>query len=82
MFLNNKNITEYMTRREIERNNFEYVENQFNVLPLNEIILCLDKRKQEEMAKGKIYAMDKRIYNRVLEGEVNEKDINSHQEQR
>ena len=77
-----ENITEYMTRREIERNNFEYVENQFNVLPLNEIILCLDKRKQEEIARGKIYAMDKRIYNRVLEGEVNEKDINSHQEQR
>lgn len=71
-----------MTRREIERNNLEYVENQFNVLPLNEMILCLDKRKQEEILRGKIYTMDKRIYNRVLEGEINEKDINCYQEQR
>ena len=76
------NTTEYMTRREIEKNNLEYVENQFNVLSLNEIILCLDKGKQEEISKGRIYTMDKKIYNRVLEGEINEKDINSDQEQR
>ena len=71
-----------MTRREIERNNLEYVENQFNVLPLNEIILCMDKRKQEEISRGRIYTMDKKIYNLVLEGEINGKDINSDQEQR
>lgn len=76
------NTTEYMTRREIERNNLEYVENQFNVLPLNEIILCMDKRKQEEISRGRIYTMDKKIYNLVLEGEINGKDINSDQEQR
>lgn len=76
------NTTEYMTRREIEKNNLEYVENQFNVLPLNEIILNMDKRKQEEISKGRIYTMDTKNYNLVLEGEVNEKDINSDQEQR
>ena len=76
------NTVEYMTRREIERNNLEYVENKFNVLPLNEIILCLDKRKHEEISKGRIYSMDKRIYNLVLEGEKNEKDIDSDKEQR
>lgn len=74
---------EYMTRREIERKNLEYIENQFNILPLNEIILCLEKRKQEEISKGKIYTMDKRNYNQVLgEREINGKDINSDQEQR
>lgn len=71
-----------MTRREIERNNLEYVENQFNVLPLNEIILCIDKRKKEEISRGRVYTMDKRIYNQVLKGEINGKDINSDQEQR
>lgn len=71
-----------MTRREIERNNLEYVENQFNVLPLNEIILCIDKRKKEEISRGRVYTMDKRIYNQVLNGEINGKDINSDQEQR
>ena len=71
-----------MTRREIERNNLEYVENQFNVLPLNEIILCIDKRKKEEISRGRVYTMDKRIYNKVLKGEINGKDINSDQEQR
>ena len=74
---------EYMTRREIERKNLEYIENQFNILPLNEIILCLEKRKQEEISKGRIYTIDKRNYNQVLEeGEINGKDINSDQEQR
>ena len=77
-----KNATEYMTRREIERNNLDYVENQFNVLPLNEIILCMDKRKQEEISRGKIYTMDKKNYNLVLEGEMNGKDIDSDQKQR
>lgn len=55
---------------------------KFNVLPLNEIILNMDKRKQEEISKGRIYTMDPKNYNLVLEGEVNEKDINSDQEQR
>ncbi len=41
--------------------NLEYVENQFNVLPLNEIILNMDKRKQEEISRGRIYTMDKKI---------------------
>ncbi len=74
---------EYMTRREIESNGFEYYENQFNILPLNEIILCLDKRKQEQILKGKIYVMDKSNYDKILsEGEKDGKDIDSDEEQR
>ena len=73
---------EYMTRREIEKNKLEYIENKFNVLPMNEIILCLDDKKQQEIAKGKIYAMDKKIYNRVLGEVMDEKNIDSYQEQR
>lgn len=72
-----------MTRREIESNGFEYYENQFNILPLNEIILCLDKRKQEQILKGKIYVMDKSNYDKILsEGEKDGKDIDSDEEQR
>ena len=78
-----ENSMEYMTRREIESNGFEYYENQFNILPLNEIILCLDKRKQEEILKGKIYVMDKSNYDKILsEGEKDGKDIDSDEEQR
>lgn len=74
---------EYMTRREIKSNGFEYYENQFNILPLNEIILCLDKRKQEQILKGKIYVMDKSNYDKILsEGEKDGKDIDSDEEQR
>ena len=36
---------------------------------------------QEQMERI-IYTMDKKIYNLVLEGEINGKDINSDQEQR
>ena len=75
-------MVEYMTRREIEKNNLEYVENQFNVLPLNEIILCLDKRKHEEISRERIYIMDKKNYSLVLEGGIYEKDIDSNQKQR
>lgn len=77
-----KDTIEYMTRREIEKNNLEYSESQFNILPLNEIILCLDKRKHDEISRGRIYTMDKEIYNLILEGEINEKNINSNKEQR
>ena len=78
-----ENSMEYMTRREIESNGLEYYENQFNILPLNEIILCLDKRKQEQILKGKIYVMDKSNYDKILsEGEKDGKDIDSNEEQR
>ena len=78
-----ENSMEYMTRREIESNGVEYYENQFNILPLNEIILCLDKRKQEQILKGKIYVMDKSNYDKILnEGEKDGKDIDSDEEQR
>ena len=78
-----ENSMEYMTRREIESNGLEYYENQFNILPLNEIILCLDKRKQEQILKGKINVMDKSNYDKILnEREKDGKDIDSNEEQR
>ena len=76
------NEVEYMTRRKIEGKNVQYFENQFNVLPLNEIILCMDKKKQDEISQGSIYTMDKKSYNKVLEGEKNGKNLNCDQEQR
>ena len=37
------NKMEYMTRREIESKKLEFVENEFNILPLNEMILYFPK---------------------------------------
>lgn len=48
-----------------------------------EIILCLNKRKQEQILRGKIYVMDKSNYDKILsEGEKDGKDIDSDEEQR
>lgn len=58
---------EYMTRREIERRNLEYLENKINILPLNELILCLNKEKQQEIKEGKIHIIEDKTYNKVLE---------------
>ena len=70
----------YMTRREIQQNNMQYIENKFNVLPLNENIMCLDEKKKEEILKSPICIMDSDNYDKVLEkGDKNEKDIDSYQ---
>lgn len=77
---------EYMTRREIESKNLSFIENQFNILPLNEIIHPLDKRKKDEIAKNNIYIMNKDSYERVLSkqriGEKDGKNIDSDEKQR
>ena len=70
----------YMTRREIQQNNMQYIENKFNVLPLNENIMCLDEKKKEEILKSPICIMDSDNYDKLLEkGDKNEKDIDSYQ---
>ena len=56
-----------MTRREIQKQNVDYTENQFNILPLNEMILCMNKEKQREVSRGNIYVIEERSYNKVLE---------------
>ena len=66
----------------VQNHNTEYVNNQFNILPLNEMILCLDKNKNSEIQEGPIYTMDKINYDKVLKGGNNEKDIDSNQKQR
>ena len=60
---------EYMTRREINRLKVDYIENQLNILPLNEMILCLNKRKQNIIEKENIFVMEQKTYDKILEGE-------------
>ena len=68
--LNNGIIT-YETRRKIESSCSEYpdsiyFENQINILPLNELILCLDKNKIEDVINSKILLIDKEGYEKIL----------------
>ena len=63
-------IITYETRRKIIASNFEecYFENSFNILPLNELILCLDKNKNDIISRSKILLIDKEDYEKVLKG--------------
>lgn len=65
--LNNGIIT-YETRRKIETSHSDdiYFENQISILPLNELILCLDKSKLEDIVNSKILLIDKMGYDKVL----------------
>lgn len=58
----------YETRRKIESSCFDdtYFENQINILPLNELILCLDKNRMENVIDTKILLIDKERYDKVL----------------
>ena len=64
----NNGIMTYETRRKIESSCFDstYFENQINILPLNELILCLDKNKIESVINTKILLIDKERYDKVL----------------
>lgn len=69
-FKENNGTISYETRRKIESscsNDFFY-ENQINILPLNELILCLDRNKIERIINSKILLIDKEDYDRVLSG--------------
>lgn len=58
---------EYMTRREIDDRKIPFIENQFNILPLNEMLLRLNTKKSHEVGVDKIYTMDIKKYEKVLE---------------
>jgi len=67
-FSSNNGITVYATRRKIESSNPNsfYFENQINILPLNELILCLDKKRIDSVINSKILLIDKKSYEKVL----------------
>ena len=64
----NNGIMTYETRRKIESSCFDdtYFENQINILPLNELILCLDKNRMDNVIDTKILLIDKERYDKVL----------------
>lgn len=88
-FAKKDDIIEYNTRRKISAdNNSTYFENQLEILPLNELILCVDKNKQSNIKNNNILLIDKTNYDKVL-SEINkekrsmsEKNINSYKKQR
>ncbi len=67
-FRKSNDIITYETRRKIESSNSDdfYFENQINILPLNELILCLDRNKIENIKNSKILLIDKDNYEKVL----------------
>lgn len=70
-FKSNNGIISYVTRRKIELSSDEYFfENQINILPLNELILCLDRNRIDNIMKSKILLIDKIGYEEVLKGKV------------
>jgi len=67
-YVDNNGRIEYETRRKIESSTGQeqYFENKISVLPLNELILCLDKRKNEKIKNNNILLIDKGEYETVL----------------
>lgn len=61
---------QYSTRRNLRNN--EYIENQMQVLPLNEMFMCIDTRFREKLRKFDIYQIDKKIYENVTKGKIYE----------
>lgn len=71
-FKSKNGIISYETRREIEKDSFneQYFENKINILPLNELILCLDKNKINNIIKSKILLIDKKDYESILKNKI------------
>lgn len=66
-------IIVYETRRNIEvsdDNDIVYFENQFDILPLNELILCLDKYRMKNIKNSKILLIDKNRYDNFLKNKT------------
>ena len=66
--LSNQSIGEYSTRRKIQFDKCEedYFENKLEILPLNELILCLDKNRESNVNNSKILLINKSDYEKVL----------------
>ena len=74
-FVNENGITKYKTRRKIQDENCQSVffENKFSILPLNELILCIDKNRQENVINSNILLIEKDDYESVLKEKVKKK---------
>lgn len=69
------NAIRYVTRREIQLQGYEDIifENKFEILPLNELMLCLDKIREYRIADSNIFLIDKNDYDSVLMNSGNRK---------
>ena len=67
-FVEKDGTIEYNTRRKIQSDKCEkdYFENKLEILPLNELILCLDKNRESNVNNSKILLIDKSDYEKVL----------------
>jgi len=67
-FVEKDGTIEYSTRRKIQSDKCEedYFENKLEILPLNELILCLDKNRESNVNNSKILLIDKSDYEKVL----------------
>lgn len=74
-FVNENGIIKYETRRKIQDENHQSVffENKFSILPLNELILCVDKNRQENVINSNIILIEKDDYESVLNEKVKKK---------
>lgn len=67
-FVEKDGTIEYSTRRKIQFDKCEedYFENKLEILPLNELILCLDKNRESNVNNSKILLINKSDYEKVL----------------
>ena len=67
-FVENNGVVEYCTRRKINDGNYSVTsENNFEILPLNELIHCVDKQKEKNIKNSNILLINKNNYNKVLD---------------
>ena len=66
-------IIQYKTRRSIDNTCENYFENRFEILPLNEMILCLDKNIEKNVINNNILLIDKLDYDEVLNNDIKRK---------
>lgn len=81
-FVKKDGIIKYTTRRGINPGD-EYFENKIEILPLNELIHCIDFNKEKEILEKNIFIIGESTYEKVLKKKEKgkakkyEKDINS-----
>ena len=69
-FVESDGMIQYKTRRSIDNTDENYFENRFEILPLNEMILCLDKNIERNVINNNILLIDKLDYDEVLNNDI------------